>query len=113
MQLKHLNQSLSKNVSFFTFLFQLLNFLTNYFSEVLLELYVYILFRITHQTNDTYIVGLTLCIYIFSAGFCFDFFEAVNTTLGPLYSKKDYRMFTIKLFQMITLNLSFFNITII
>ena len=66
------------------------------------------MFNMAGENDKTPIVGFSVSCFFFYFAFSFDFFEVENTISAPYFSKKNYKLFTIRTFRVGIINLIFF-----
>jgi Na+-driven multidrug efflux pump len=71
-------------------------------------LFAYCMFNVAKETEKTPIAGLAESCFMFYFAFSMDFFEVENTIAAPYFSKKNYRLFTIRTFRVAIVNFIFF-----
>lgn len=71
-------------------------------------MYTFYLYNQKDVTQFTSMSGLLESLFYISLGYCFDFFEPVNTLCGPLFSEKKYPEFTLNLCKIFMFNMLFY-----
>ena len=71
------------------FVFNLLVFASTTMTDYLPLVFSYAMFNATGQSHMTAVCGLLYSLFVIFFGFCFDFFEPVNTLCRPYLVKKN------------------------
>ena len=69
------------------------------------------MFNLAGENYKTPIAGFAVSCFMFFFAFSCDFFEVENTISAPYFSKKNYKLFTIRTFRVAIINLIFFLIS--
>lgn len=100
-----------EEITFCTFLKNFCKFVSTNVTDVIPIFFAYCMFNLAGETEKTPVAGLAVSCFLFYFAFSYDFFEVVNTIAAPYFSKKNYRLFTIRSFRVAIVNIVFFLIS--
>lgn len=100
-----------EEITFTVFLKNFCKFVSTNVTDVIPLFFAYCMFNLANETEKTPVAGLAVSCFLFYFGFSYDFFEVVNTIAAPYFSKKNYRLFTIRCFRVGIVNLVFFGVS--
>ena len=97
-----------EEITFYVFLKNFVKFVSTNVTDVVPLFFSYCMFNVAGETDKTPIAGLAVSCFMFYFAFSMDFFEVENTIAAPYFSKKNYKLFTIRTFRVAIINFVFF-----
>ena len=101
----------NESITFIIFVKNILKFIATNVTDMIPLFFSYCMFNLAGENEKTPIAGFSISCFLFFFAFSFDFFEVENTISAPYFSKKNFRLFTIRTFRVALINLIFFAVS--
>ena len=98
----------NEKITYPVFFRNFLKFVSTNATDVIPLFFAYCMFNLCGETDKTPVAGFAVSCFMFFFAFSYDFFEVENTIAAPYFSKKNYRLFTIRTYRVALINLIFF-----